>query len=335
MRQSNLRTVVEQKPLGVIEAVSAGLELVRQRPWTLLVPVLFDVLMWLLPRLSLTALFRPYVSGMLAATALSTDPQSAEEARQSLEQMIGSFHLLGFVATALNAVTRLPSLLAVDAAEVRSPVSAWAYVVPLSSPALVFLLFVPLFLIGLLAVALYLEWIAQGARPLKSESASAAALRVARLWLRLILFSLLLLALVLLAGFVLVLTQAFVSSPEVAALVTLLLTVGLFWVFIYFFFVTSAMALSDVGVRQGLRRSTLMFRAFFWSTLALVALTVFLDRGLAIIWGGLTVSALGVGAAILANAFIGTALLAAAMVYYQDRLNWFERLRSRKAAARS
>ena len=53
MRQTNTRSVAEQKPLGVIDAVSAGLTLVWRRPWTLVVPILFDAMIWLLPRLSL------------------------------------------------------------------------------------------------------------------------------------------------------------------------------------------------------------------------------------------------------------------------------------------
>ncbi len=34
--------MVEQKPLGVIDVLTAGFEIVRKRPWTMLVPVLLD-----------------------------------------------------------------------------------------------------------------------------------------------------------------------------------------------------------------------------------------------------------------------------------------------------
>ncbi len=327
MRQTNTRTVAEQKPLGVIESVSAGLALVWRRPWTLLVPILFDVLIWVLPRLSLTQLFRPYTNQMLNVAALQSDPQAAEETRRALEQLIESFNLLGVVATALNAVTRLPSLLAVDAADVTSPINAWAFSIPLLDPAVMVLLFVPLFLLGLLLIAVYLEWIAQGARPLEHQASNAAVIRIARLWLRLILFSLLLAGFLFAAGLVLLLLQVAFNMPELVGFATLLTTVGLFWIFIYFFFVPSASAVSDIGIRDALKRSTLLFRAFFWSTLGLVALSVFLDRGMAIIWDGFAVSSLGVVIGIVANAFIGTALIAASMVYYQDRMNVFERMR--------
>src|SRR5581483_5520693 len=103
MRQTKTRSVAEQKPLGVIDVVSAGLDLVRRRPWTLLVPVVMDTLIWVLPRLSLAQLFRPDASERLSAATVAADPQAAEETRQGIQQMIESFNLLGFVATALNA----------------------------------------------------------------------------------------------------------------------------------------------------------------------------------------------------------------------------------------
>lgn len=327
MRQSNTRTVAEQKPLGVIDAVSAGLALVWRRPWTLLVPILFDTLIWILPRLSLTQLFRPYMDQIVSVTAFSSDPEAAADAARAVQQMVESFHVLGLVIAALNAVTRVPSLLAVDAAAVHSPINAWAYSIPLTSESLVLLLFVPVYVLGLLAVAFYLEWIAQGTRPLETPAPGAALIRVARLWLRLILFSLVLAALLFAATTALLALQLVFNSPEIAAFATLLITVGLFWLIIYFFFVPSAAAVSDITIRDALRRSTVLFRAFFWSTLGLVALSVFLDRGLAIVWGGLTVSTVGVIIGIAANAFIGTALVAASMIYYQDRMNLFERIR--------
>lgn len=325
MRQTKTRSVAEPKPLGVIDSVSAGIALVWRRPWTLLVPIILDALLWLLPRLSLTEFFRPYLNEMLNAMALSTDPQAAEETRAAFQSALESFNLLGLVAAALNGVTRIPTLLAIDASEVSSPITGISY--SIQSPALMVLLFIPLFVLGLLFIALYLELIAQGARPIESPSTAVTAMRVARLWLRLIFFSLFLVALLFAAVVVLGVLQILFNSPELAAFATLLLTVGLFWVFIYFFFVPSAAAVSEIGIRSAIKRSSVLFRLFFWTTLALVALSVFLDRGLAILWDGLTVSPFGVVIGIVANAFIGTALIAASMIYYQDRMNLLERLR--------
>lgn len=329
MRESNTRTVIERKPLGVIDSVSAGLDLVRRRPWTLIIPVVTDVLIWVLPRLSLTQLVHPYLDEMLRVASVSGDPEMLQEVQQTFEQLVQSLNLLGLVTTALNGVTRFPSLFQLDMLRatmlnVPGPINALAYSLPLVSQEWVMLLFVPLFLLGLLPVALYLELIAQGARPLETEARGAVVLRVARLWLRLMGFALLLLGILVVMRLALALLQE-AAGAELAAFGALMVSVAVFWVFIYFFFVVSAIAVSGVGIRAAVRRSTLLFRVFFWTTVGLVALTVFLDRGLAMIWDGLAVSAFGVVIAIVANAYIGTALLAASMIYYHDRMNVLER----------
>lgn len=338
MRESNTRTVIEQKPLGVIDSVSAGLDLVRRRPWTLLIPIVADVLIWVLPRLSLTQLVRPYVDEMLRVASVSGDPEMVQEAQQTFEQLVQSLNLLGLVTTALNGVTRFPSLFQLDILRatmlnVPGPINALAYSLPLLSPEWVVLLFVPLFLLGLLPVAIYLELIAQGARPLGTEPRGAVLVRVARLWLHLIGFALLLLGILVALRFALALVQE-LAGAELAAFGALMVSVGVFWIFIYFFFVVSAVSVSGVGIRTAMRRSTLLFRIFFWTTVGLVALTVFLDRGLALVWDGLSVSPLGVVIAIVANAYIGTSLLAASMIYYQDRMSVLERWQQNARGAR-
>ncbi|MBI4675931.1 MAG: hypothetical protein HY741_30180 [Chloroflexi bacterium] len=332
MRQSNTRTVVEQKPLGIIDSISAGLDLVRRRPWTLFIPILLDLMIWLAPRLSLTQLFRPFAELMVnILTALSGDPQASDQARRMFQEMTGSLNLFGVVTTALNAVMHLPSLFKVDkypapVVNMPSPINA-AFPQAQALPEVVVALFVPLFLLGLLLAAVYLEWIAQGVRPLQTQPPGATLVRIAQLWLRLIVFALLLIGLALAAALSVTLLQASVANPELVAFFALLIMVGLFWISIYFFFVAAAMAVSGIHLRLAVQRSVLLFRAFFWSAIGLVALSVFLERGLAIVWDGLTVTTAGVVIAIAANAYIGTSLIAAAMVYYQDRMNLIERWR--------
>lgn len=327
MRQTNTRTVVEQKPLGVIDVVSAGLSLVWRRPWTLLVPLVLDAMIWLLPRLSLTSLIIQYQNLLNNPFLLSSDPPG-EQVTQQMQEFINSFNLIGVLSGILHAITRLPALLSVTAFGVSNPISAWRIAIPIESPEFAILSLIPLVLLGLLAVAVYLEWIAQGVRPLEAAPATVSLLRIARLWLNLIWFGLVVLALFLVSAFAVYGIYQVSGSAELVGFAMILLSVGLFWLFIYFFFVPAIMAISSVGFGEAMRRSTLLFRIFFLPTVALVALSVFLQQGMLVIWDGLTVSDIGVALAILGNAFIGTALIAASMVYYQDRINLFERLRA-------
>lgn len=336
MRQTNTRLLVEQKPLSVIDVLTAGFEIVRKRPWTMLVPVLMDLAIWLLPRVSLADLFRPALTEWFDTTGLTPDAAaSAEETRQVVSQFLNSFHLLGLVTAALNSTVRLPTLLALDNGDVHSPINAFAYTFPLQSGLLAVFLFVPLFLLALLPSAFFIEWIAQGVRPLESAPPYAWVSRVAMLWLKLIVFSAVLVVIMMAAGLVLLVGQLFVPlNGDIGSFVLALVVVGWFWVAIYFFFTVSALAVSNVGILEAIRRSVLIFRFHFWASLGLFALTLFLDRGLGLVWHGLGVSSLGLLVGIAANAFVGTSLLAASMVFYQDRMNVTEKRLARARVAR-
>jgi hypothetical protein len=336
MRQPNARLLAEQKPLNVIDVLTAGFEIVRKRPWTMLIPVLMDVAIWLLPRISLADLFRPALSQLIDTSGLPPDAAAnAEETRQMVTQFLNSIHLLGLVSAALNSTVRLPALLAFDNGDVHSPINALVYTVPLQSGLFAIFLFVPLFLLALLPAAFFVESIAQGVRPLENAARFAWVPRVAMLWLKLIAFSVILVLILMAAGLVLMIGQLF--SPlngDIGSFIAALVVVGWFWIAIYFFFTVSAMAVSNVGLLEAIRRSVLIFRFHFWASLALFALTLFLDRGLGLVWHGLAISSFGLLVGIAANSFIGTALLAASMVFYQDRMSFTEKRLARARVAR-
>jgi hypothetical protein len=336
MRQTNAKLLAEQKPLNVIDVLTAGFEIVRKRPWTMLIPVLMDVGIWLLPRISLGELFRPALTEWLDTSGLPPDAAAnAEATRQMVTQLINSFNLVGLVSAALNSTVRLPTLLAFDSGDVHSPINAFAFTFPLQSGLLAIFIFVPLFLLALLPASVFLEWIAQGVRPLENAPRFAWVPRVAVLWLKLIAFSAILVFILMAAGLILLIGQMFSPADGgIGSFVAALVVVGWFWIAIYFFFTVSAMAVSNVGIFEAIRRSVLIFRFHFWASLALFALTLFLDRGLALVWHGLAVSLIGLLVGIAANSFIGTSLLAASMVFYQDRMIVTEKRLARARVAR-
>jgi hypothetical protein len=332
MRQSNAKLIVDQKPLSVIDVLTAGFEIVRKRPWTMLIPVLMDVGIWLLPRIALSDLVRALLTQGSDAAALSADAAANVE---QVRQMANYIHLLGLVPFSLSLIVRMPTLLAFNNGDVVSPISALAYTVQLESGLLAVFVFIPLFLLALLPSALFIEWIAQGVRPLENAPRFAWLPRVGLLWLKLIAFSVILF-LLLLAAFPITAIAGIFSPPDggVASFVAALVVVGWIWIAIYFFFTVSAMAVSGVGVLEAIRRSVLIFRFHFWASLGLLGLSLFLSWGLAQVWHALAVTPLGVLLGIAANAFIGTSLLAASMVFYQDRMAVTEKRIARARVAR-
>lgn len=336
MRQTNARLLAEQKPLSVIDVLTAGFEIVRKRPWTMLVPIAIDLLIWILPRISLADLLRPWFVFSVDTAGLSPDAvANVEETRQMMNQALNSVHLLGLVPFSLNLTVRMPTLLAFNNGDVVSPINALAYTLQLHSFLLAVVLFVPLFLLGLLPGALYVEWIAQGVRPLENAPQYAWIRRVALMWLKLIAFAAILTGVVAAAFFVLSLGELLSPANDgIGSFIFALVLVGWFWIAIYFFFTVSAMAVSQVGILDAIRRSVMIFRFHFWPSLLLFGLTILLYWGLGLVWHGLAVTPLGLLVGVAANSFIGTSLLAASMVFYQDRMNLTEKRIARARVAR-
>ncbi len=332
MRQTN-QVLVEPKPLGVIDVLTAGFELVRKRPWTMLVPFLIDIGIWLLPRISLADLMRSTYNSWMNTPGLSTEQVTAlQQQSQAVNEIAGSLNLFTFVAVLGNWVARLPSLFTPSlingtTIDVRSPINALAYTLQLPSFEFAFLLFISFFLLVLFAGAVYAELVAQGVRPLANEERFAWIGRVARLWLRLIGLAFFLGMILFMTSFVLGLTLLIIPAPgDAGSFFYALVLVGWFWLSIYFFFTVSAMAVGNIGLFDAIRRSVLVLRVHFWPSLLLIGLTVFLSEGLSLLWRGLTVTPLGLVFGIAANAFVGTSLLAASMIFYQDRMNAIARL---------
>ena len=120
-------------------------------------------------------------------------------------------------------------------------------------------------------------------------------------------------------------------SPDLGAFLSALALVIFIWVLVYLYFAADAVAVARVGVLEAMRHSVLMFRINFWQTMLLILVSFVINQGWSLLWHGLEASNIGVAFAITANAFMGSALIAAAMVFYLDRLNWFMRLREKFA----
>lgn len=330
----NTDIAAEPKPLGVIEVLTAGFQVVRRRPWTIALPVLFDLVLWLAPRLSLAPLLRPILE--LVPPDLAANPDAATvlaDSRAVVQQAVDSLNLMGLVNGLLSSMVSFPSLLGLEMNPPPNPLTAESF--GITSGGIMLLLLVPLFLLGLFAAALFLDSLAEGVRPLERQSPVSRLQRIGILWLRLIGYCVALVVLsFLLMPLMFIVVQSSLLNPDVGSFLAALMFVGVFWIFIYLYFVVDAMAVSATGMMEAVRRSVILFRISFWPALLLVLISLLLNQGLGLIWRGLEVSTWGVPAAIMANAFVGTSLIAAAMVFYQDRINWLLRIRERMQGRR-
>ncbi len=339
-------------PLGLIETLSSGFRVVQRRPWLVLPPILLDLWLWLGPRWSIQALVDSLL-GWWAADSLPAElAQTAESYRQLLAAAGASFNLWWLLdnnPTWLRAV--LPGLV-----EAYRPGGAAPGVIA-SSGLEVVLWGALVLLLGFAIGSAFLAAVAsQVARyqpaGATDEAAPAtdsppAALGVAY-WLRralrtfvlAALFSLLILALLVMASMLisLVLTPLFLISPQAGAGATSLaaLVVGWFAVlgYLMLYFVLAAIVSDGVGLRQAVWRSVNVVYRNFWPTVGLLVLVTLIMWGFGMIWQRLaTASLLGVLVAIAGNGVLITGLTAARLLFYRDRCaRWQAALAAQDAA---
>ena len=93
--------------MGIIEALSAGLDAVLRHPWLLLIPVLLDLFLWVGPRLHAPALYQSFEPALRQMTQQMTTSESryaVQELSKAIEQFFIQFNLLAWLSAALIGV---------------------------------------------------------------------------------------------------------------------------------------------------------------------------------------------------------------------------------------
>lgn len=327
---------------GVIDTLSAGYQAVNRRPGLIAIPLLLDLFLWLGPRLSIAPLIRHALTlydllmqQALAGATISPEQVSQLQAasaqvRQMAEQSATGFNLFSLLASGRLGV---PSLLA----SVSPKAGFWSPPVATMDNGLVFLgLALVLLLAGLLVGALYLGAIVQGVRD--DRFAPALLLRqVGRCWVRVVAYLALIVGLIFLLGapFAFVLGLATLFSPLLGSFLLGLAWVIGIWAAIYLFFALAAIFVSEVGPLQAIWHSFNIVRFNLWSTLGLIIVISVIGLGMPLLWEMFVGNPWGVLAGIAGNAYIGTGLAAASLIFYRDRYAyWQAQLAAVREAAR-
>jgi len=336
-QQAQTRTVP-----GVIDTLSAGYQAVNRRPGLLAIPLLLDLFLWLGPRLSIAplvrhalALYDVFLQQALAGATISAEQASQLQAasaqvRQAAEQGAASFNLFSLLASGRLGV---PSLLA----SLSPTAGFWSPSVTTMDNGLAFLgLAIVLLLAGLLVGALYLGAITQGVRD--DRFAPALLLRqVWRYWGQVVAYLALIVGLIFLLGapFAFVLGLATLFSPLLGSFLLGLAWVIGIWTAIYLFFALAAIFVSEVGPLQAIWHSFNIVRFNLWATLRLIIVVSVIGLGMPLLWEMVVGNPWGVLAGIGGNAYIGTGLSAASLIFYRDRYaDWQAQLAAVRGAAR-
>ena len=301
------------QPRGVVDSLSAGFALVARRPGLMALPLLLEVLYWLAPGVSAAPLVRRVADSLLQpllATAATPDDAVAFTAQASLATELGSqVNLLGLLGWLV------PTLLGASADtnlyQRTVVVATWPHLLLVGAALLAG---------GVVVGAGYLAPIAQVVREGRVDP-GVVARRLRPVALRL--GGYLLVVALLLGGLLAALGVALaVASALGTAFVGLVLGLGvggLLLLRLYLLFGEEALVISDVGPLRAVEASLRVVARSFWPVLGLYLVTTTITWGLNLIWAGVLAHPLGLMAAVAGNAFVGTGIVTALMVYYKDR----------------
>ncbi|RME42519.1 MAG: hypothetical protein D6791_17535 [Chloroflexi bacterium] len=310
---------MEESRLGVIDSLSAGLNLVAERLWIIAIPVLLDLWYWRGPRLSIAPLFKS-IEGTIAGAATGSIPDASINISgliEVLDALAQQYNLFSLLSASLLGV---PSLMANGNSGTVSPIEVQSGLAVVGLAAI-------LMLAGLAIGCVYLTLIAQG---VQNQPLDPRALlnQAGALWLRVIALGLLIFffAVALIVPFSFLIGLLTLVSTEVASFLMGILYMSIIWLWIYLYFVVYAIILNRVGPIRAIWNSANVVARNFWSALGLVILIVVLTRGLALVWQRIgALHPIGMVIGIAGHAFIGSGLAAASLLFYKDRYNrWMQ-----------
>lgn len=297
--------------MKVIDTLSEGFGTANRRLWIIAIPILFDLFLWLGPKL----IVGPHLAQLVQADL----PAQYADYQALIQQTVAGFNLFSLAAI------YLPSLVVrLDA----TPLDAFTANLAVNSLVTLGLLALGIMLAGLWLSCLYLGLIAQVVRDGETDL-RAMARAVWRYWRRLIAFLLVVLFSLALGAIPVGIVYLALSSISSTAgeFLAFLVQIGLIWAIVYLFFAVQALVLSDVGPLQAIRLSVAVIASNFWAAITFIGLTFLITLGLPIAWQLIANQPAGLAVGIVGNAYIGTGVATAAFLFYRERL---ERL---KAAA--
>ena len=326
-----MQTIIEteEKPLGVIESLQQGFNFLNHHLWLLILPILLDLFLWLGPRLSISQLIDQ------VAEMLSSQPDLQQElvtnigvATESLKTIGDGYNLFTLLA---GLLTGLPSLFA--RLDFQPPAPQIVRVIELTSWQSVLIWSAVLIPAGVFIGSFWLTTVVFATQRKRLFSRNFLK-RWGWIWLNINLYLItLLLGILFFSLFFGAIGAFFLAAlgnvgAAIFSLLWLLFIGFIIWLSIGLYFVVYAIALDGVNLASAVWRSLNVVGRNALSTLGFLILTLLLLEGFSRIWMRLDGQVWGVVVSILGNAYLGAAIVAAAIFFYQSRYQQWQKNRS-------
>lgn len=317
---------------GILEAIASGFSEVLAKPYLIIVPLVLDLVLWLGLQISIKPFTEPFAR-LMQDDGGANGPEAAKEVlalgnHVHLNELAALFvpsifaglskeNILNWLVTFLAP----PLAQGVDRNNIFSgfadgPFAIWSpphWFAVVTIGALLFIL--ATFVLVLFRVPV--------ARAVASRKGSAKHLirEMAWAWIRLV--GLLVLTGIAMIGILVPILIVAVILLVLGINIAIVIALALFTVggmaAIYSFFVLDAMLLLQIGPIDAIRTSFSLVRGRFGECFRFAMICVLIQSGILHVWQVLIENPPGFVIALLANAFIGTGIAAATMIFFADR----------------
>jgi len=314
-------TIQTHPALGIIDALSSGLDAVLRHPWLLLIPVVLDMFLWAGPRIQAPNLYRSVEPALRQMTTEMTSSEgrfAAQELGKTLERFFTQYNLFAWLSVGLIGVPVVNG--GIDATlklVTGSPPIMWQ-VDDFGGYLLALVVFTS---IGLMISALFWTMLGGCVRGIPLQAARWLK-QSFEIWKQLLLLMVIVVGLLLMSIFPLSIVMFTLGafSAGLASLVPLLAIAVAAWIIFVCMFTPHGLVLHQMSLGRAINTSILIVRANFSPAAGLAAIAIAISIGTGLIWEGLAADSWLRLIAIAGNAIIGTGLIVASLLFYQNRI---------------
>lgn len=326
---------------GVIDTIADAVTFVIQRPWLMIVPIVIDLILWLVFRVTMGPLIDNLIR-IMETSQVEGSAEIIEQLRENGDQVMIGDYLGAFVPTLLTGMPLdtvmgilmmfvAPDGFGIPRGDIYEPWQGGLVdtIVPSSSGNVTLIWLGSVFMssIAMILFRVPIVRAIRGTRPVP------VANEMVRSWINFLLYLLLLVLLAMISLVPLALLAALVPVLGIsAAFLTsfaLLIFGGMLGV--YSLFAVDAMLVHRTSPINGFRMSLEVGRMYFAQTARFALTSLFIMLATLRLWAELSGTAPGFIVSLVGSAFIGTVLAAASLFFYTDR---FRLVRAMKAGKR-
>jgi hypothetical protein len=310
----------------MIDTLSAGLSVMARHAWLLIIPIAFDLFLWLAPPLAIGGTLHEVTFPPLNIRSMlvgAPDPELATQLQSTYDGLALQISQTNFWGLAVPSGLFFPSVM-VTVNQSGTDVF-WALDTPLALVGA----FVGLTLLGILMNVVWLHAVAYATTHNPAVLKVTAILQSFVRVLGLGVLILLILLGSLVVTFLFFSVMALLLPSLAVAVLTLVLLFGIWWavwIGVQLYFTIASLVMGGQGIIDAPNASAFLLRRHpdnpHWrSGYGFIFITVILSWGFAFIWQSLMPTSIGRVVSIIGNAALGTGITAAMMLFYHQRTN--------------